>query len=97
MEESNKAEAKAANVLLIGKKSLKNYLNYALRFQGEPIVIKARGSLISDGVTVAELLKRNLKYRVDGIELGIEELENKQEGRKRRVSTMVITLSREWE
>lgn len=60
------------------------------------VTIKARGKFISRAVDVAEVsAKRFLEntVQVDAIRINSEEFENK-EGRKVRVSTIEITLSK---
>jgi DNA-binding protein len=57
------------------------------------VVLKARGRAITTAVDVAEITRRRFmeKLQIDKIDVGTEEL-TEQDGRKRAVSTIEITL-----
>ena len=60
------------------------------------LVIKARGKFISRAVDIAEVATKRFlegQIKINGIKVDSEEFENK-EGKKVRVSTIEITLSR---
>ena len=86
------------NIVYIGNKPIMNYclaVLSSLQGDGNLVHLKARGRAISSAVDVAEVTRnRFLKdLAVDNIEIGTEELEN-QEGQKRNVSTITITLKK---
>jgi len=80
--------------VLIGKKPIANYVSYIASRKADKLKVKARGKLITKAVDVVEVLKRRMisSLKVDKIELGTEELRDK-EGQIRRVSTIEIIIS----
>ena len=97
-----KAEEKGnENVIFIGNKPFRNYVNgVIMQFttkNNSEVIIKARGKFISRAVDVAEVsAKRFLKEQnvsVKDIKINSEEFVNK-EGKQVKVSTIEITLSK---
>ena len=87
-------------VVFVGSKPFMNYVTgVVMQFttQNAPeVVVKARGKFISRAVDIAEVsTKRFLEgtVAIKSIKVDSEEFENK-EGKKVRVSTMEITLSK---
>jgi DNA-binding protein len=62
----------------------------------EEVTLKARGSVISRAVDVAEVARRRFLegLEVGKIEIGSEDIKIEEENRTRTVSTMEITLTR---
>lgn len=89
----------AGNTVLVGKKPVMNYVLASLTLlnQGfEKIVIKARGRAITKAVDTVEILRNRFlkdKIKVDAIKIDSEEI-TRQDGRKARVSTIEIQVSR---
>ena len=86
------------NIVYIGNKPIMNYclaVLSSLQGDGSLVHLKARGRAISSAVDVAEVTRNRFlrDLTVDNIEIGTEELEN-QEGQKRNVSTITITLKK---
>lgn len=86
------------NIVYIGNKPIMNYclaVLSSLQGDGSTVHLKARGRAISSAVDVAEVTRNRFlnDLSVDSIEIGTEELEN-QEGQKRNVSTITITLKK---
>lgn len=86
------------SVIFVGNKPFMNYVTAAvLQFNGgaKQVVFKARGKHISRCVDVVEVIKNKFlsDVKVDKIDIGSEEVENK-EGRKLNVSTIEITVSK---
>ena len=87
-------------VIYVGGKPFMNYVTAVvmqLTTQGaKSIIIRSRGKFISRAVDIAEVVKsRFMKdlLDVEEIKIGSEEFENK-EGRKVRVSTLDITMTK---
>ena len=60
--------------------------------RGDPeIVVAARGNSISRVVDVIEVLKRFVKYEVENVEFGTDELPQ-DDGGIRRISSIKVTL-----
>jgi DNA-binding protein len=88
-----------SNVVYIGRKPTMNYVlalmtTFYQEDTGEA-VLKARGRAISRAIDVAEITRRRFlnDLAVDNISIGTEELEQ-DDGTKRNVSTMEITLKK---
>lgn len=86
------------SVVLIGQKPVMNYVVACLTFfnSGEKnICLKARGRAISTAVDTIELLRRAFTKDVElkSIVIGTEEVQC-EEGRKRSVSTIEISMTR---
>jgi DNA-binding protein len=86
--------------VFVGGKPFMNYVTgVVMQFttkNADKVVVKARGKFISRAIDVAEVvIKRFLENQVviGDIKVDSEEFENK-EGRKVRVSTIELTLSR---
>jgi len=97
-----KTEVKSdENVIFIGNKPFRNYINgVIMQFTAKgnsEVIIKARGKFISRAVDVAEVsAKRFLKEQnvsLKDIKINSEEFVNK-EGKQVKVSTIEITLSK---
>ena len=88
------------HVIYIGDKPFMNYVTgVVMQFttqKANDLVIKARGKFISRAVDIAEVASKRFltdQIKVNGIKIDSEEFENK-EGKKVRVSTIEITLTR---
>jgi len=88
------------HVVYIGGKPFMNYVTgVVMQFttQGaNDLVVKARGKFISKAVDIAEVASKRFltdQIKVNDIKIDSEEFEN-NEGKKVRVSTIEITLSR---
>jgi len=82
--------------IYIGKKPVGNYVIVVatnLHKEGS-ITVKARGRSISKAVDVVELARRSLAKdaKIESIEIGTEELEDKESGKVVHVSTIAIKL-----
>jgi len=87
-------------VVFVGSKPFMNYVTgVVMQFttqNAKEVVVKARGKFISRAVDIAEVsTKRFLENTVDvkDIKIDSEEFENK-EGKKVRVSTIEVTLTK---
>lgn len=86
------------NVVYIGRKPVMNYVLAVITYLNTPdakeVVLKARGRAITTAVDVAEITRRRFieKLQIGKIALGTEEL-TEEDGRKRAVSTIEITLT----
>jgi len=100
-EETKKEEESDENIVFIGNKPFRNYINgVVMQFTtkgNSEVIIKARGKFISRAVDVAEVSsKRFLKEQnieIKNIKTDSKEFVNK-EGKKVNVSTIEITLSK---
>jgi DNA-binding protein len=87
------------NVVYIGRKPEMSYvlavMTHLNRSDAKEVVLKARGSAITTAVDMAEVTRRRFmeNLQIDKIDVGTEEL-TQQDGRKRSVSTIEITLKR---
>ena len=87
------------NVVYIGRKPVMSYVLAVMTHLNRPdakeVVLKAKGSAITIVVDTAEVTRRRFMetLQVDKIDVGTEEL-TQQDGRKRAVSTIEITLKR---
>ena len=85
------------NVVYIGRKPVMSYvlavMTHLNRLDAKEVVLKARGSAITTAVDTVEVTRRRFMetLQVDKIDVGTEEL-TQQDGRKRAVSTIEITL-----
>jgi DNA-binding protein len=99
MVEDKTEKVKDDNVVFIGNKPFRNYVNgVIMQFTSKnqkQVILKSRGKLINRAVDVAEVIrKRFLKdenIEILDIKIDSEEFENK-EGRKVNVSTIEIIL-----
>jgi archaea-specific DNA-binding protein len=97
ISEPKKTPSENDNVVFIGSKHLMNYVNsidMQLKNNSE-VIVKARGKFISKAVDIAEVAKRqNQQQRIllKDIKIGTEEYEN--EGKKVKVSTIDITVTK---
>lgn len=95
---SKKSSPQSSTVLLVGKKPTMNYVLYIVNKapETEQIVLKARGRTIPKAVDIAEILRRRFmkNLKVKNIELGTEEIEDKNKEVKRRISTIEISLEK---
>lgn len=93
-----KAKKPAPSVLLVGKKPTMNYVLFTVNQlqDAKEIVIKARGRSIHRAVDVAEILRRRFitTLKVKKIELGTEEVQDKEKNIMRRISTIEITVKK---
>ena len=89
--------AEEQNVVYIGRKPVMSYVLAVITYLNTPnakeVVLKARGRAITTAVDVAEITRRRFieKMKVNKINIGTEEL-TEEDGRKRAVSTIEITL-----
>jgi DNA-binding protein len=87
------------NVVYIGRKPVMSYVLAVMTHMNRPdakeVVLKARGNAITTAVDTAEVTRRRFMetLKIDKIAVGTEEL-TQQDGRKRAVSTIEITLKR---
>lgn len=85
------------NVVYIGRKPVMAYVLAVISHMNTPnaeeVVLKARGRAITTAVDVAEVTRRRFmqKLQINKVNIGTEEL-TEQDGRKRSVSTIEITL-----
>ncbi|MGC9149040.1 MAG: DNA-binding protein Alba [Sulfolobales archaeon] len=88
-----------SNTVLVGKKPVMNYVLAVLTLlnQGfDKVVVKARGRSITKAVDTIEILRNRFlkdKVKVDSIKIDSEEI-TRQDGRKARVSTIEIQVSK---
>ena len=86
------------NVVYIGRKPVMSYVLAIITYLNSPdakdVVLKARGRAITTAVDAAEITRRRFmdKLKVEKIEIGTEDL-TEQDGRRRAVSTIEITLT----
>lgn len=84
--------------ILVGKKPTMNYVLYIINQakDAKQIVIKARGKAIHKAVDVVEILRRRFitSLKVEKIEIDTTEVEDAEKQRKRRISTIEITVSK---
>ena len=91
--------AEEQNVVYIGRKPVMSYFLAVITYLNTPnakeVVLKARGRAITTAVDVAEITRRRFieKMKVNKINIGTEEL-TEEDGRKRAVSTVEITLEK---
>ena len=91
--------AEEQNVVYIGRKPVMSYVLAVITYLNTPnakeVVLKARGRAITTAVDVAEITRRRFieKMKVNKINIGTEEL-TEEDGRKRAVSTIEITLEK---
>ena len=96
---SEKPKMSEENVVYIGRKPVMSYvlavITYFNTSDTKEVVLKARGRSITTAVDVAEITRRRFidTLQVEKINIGTEELTG-EEGRKRAVSFMEITLKR---
>ncbi|MCS7121968.1 MAG: DNA-binding protein Alba [Archaeoglobaceae archaeon] len=88
----------AEQVVLIGKKSVMNYVLAVLTMLNEgakELTIKARGKAISRAVDVVEIVRNRFvqNLQIKNIKIDTEELVA-QDGRKVNVSTIEIVLTK---
>lgn len=87
------------NVIYVGRKPAMSYVMAIITsFAGsaaKEVTLKARGQSITTAVDVAEIIRRKFmkELNVDKITIGTEEIQQ-EEGGKRNVSTIEITLAR---
>ncbi|RLG18835.1 DNA-binding protein Alba [Nanoarchaeota archaeon] len=84
--------------IFVGKKPFMNYVTgVVLQFNSgaKKVLIKARGKYISRAVDVAEVTRNKFlkDVKLESIKIGSEEFDS-PEGRKIRVSTIEIALSK---
>ena len=84
------------NIVYIGRKPVMNYclaVLTSLNQESGTVTLKARGRAISTAVDVAEVTRNRFMedLKVEGIQIGTEELESPTGGLK-NVSTMTIVL-----
>jgi len=85
------------NIVYIGRKPVMSYVLAVITYFNTPdakeVVLKARGRAITTAIDVAEITRRRFmdKLKVDKINIGTEDL-TEEDGRKRAVSTIEITL-----
>ncbi len=99
-EKTERKQRADDHVVFIGNKPFMNYVTgVVMQFttQGaKEVVVKARGKFIARGVDVVEVVtKRFLENQIElkDIKIDSEDFENK-EGRKVRVSSIELTLSK---
>lgn len=87
------------NEIFIGKKPLMTYVTATLvQLANEPtVVIKARGKSITRAVDVAQIIVKRMNtlgYRIEGVKLGSDTLNDAEDERPRNVSTIEVSISR---
>ena len=87
------------DIIFIGKKPIMSYVMAILTHLNSgnnQVIIKARGSSISTAVDVSQVTMHKFikDLKVSGIEIGTEELADK-EGKKRNVSFISIEMKRQ--
>ncbi len=89
------------SVIYIGNKPFMNYVTaVAMQFtsqEAKEVVIKARGRFISRAVDVAEVVRKKFlagQVEISSIKIDSEERQVDQSGKKRRVSTIEIVISK---
>ena len=89
------------SVIYIGNKPFMNYVTaVVMQFTSQgakEVVIKARGRFISRAVDVAEVVRKKFlsgQVDVSSIKIDSEERQVDQSGKKRRVSTIEIVLTK---
>ncbi len=97
MSESH--SGKPDNTIYVGKKNVMSYvLAVVTQFnQGaKHVVVKARGKSISKAVDITQIVKNRFvqTLKIEKIELATEELQNEDDNRLSKVSSMEITLSK---
>ena len=97
-ETNSKEKNKTANVVLIGKKPVMNYVTACITFfnSGEKhVVIKARGRAITRAVDTVELLRRAFikNLEIESIKISTEEL-TRVEGQQSNVSTIELIVAK---
>jgi DNA-binding protein Alba len=89
-----------ANVVLIGKKPIMNYVLACITFfhgGAKEVNIKARGKAISRAIDVAEVVRRKFlpNVKIKTIAIGTDQVQPHDEGTQlSNVSTIEITLRR---
>ncbi len=93
------ASATPSNVVLVGKKSVMNYVLATLTLLNQgvnEVVIKARGRAISKAVDTVEIVRKRFlpgKVEIKEIKIDSQTIEN-PEGRQSRVSTIEIHIAK---
>ena len=92
------AEKERDSVVFIGKKPFMNYVTgVVMQFNSgmKEVTIKARGKYISRAVDVAEVVRNRFvqDVKLKDIKINSEEFDG-EEGRKVRISTIEISLSK---
>jgi DNA-binding protein len=89
------------SVIYIGNKPFMNYVTaVVMQFtsqEAKEVVIKARGRFISRAVDVAEVVRKKFlagQVDISSIKVDSEERQVDQSGKKRRVSTIEIVLTK---
>jgi DNA-binding protein len=89
------------SVIYIGNKPFMNYVTaVVMQFtsqEAKEVVIKARGRFISRAVDVAEVVRKKFlagQVEISSIKIDSEERQVDQSGKKRRVSTIEIVISK---
>ena len=85
----------ADNIVFVGKKPVMAYVTACITCMtshGGVVTVAARGNTISRVVDVIEVLKRFIQYKVENVEFGTDILE--QDGGKRNISTIRVTISK---
>lgn len=89
------------SVIYIGNKPFMNYVTaVVMQFtsqEAKEVVIKARGRFISRAVDVAEVVRKKFlagQVDISSIKIDSEERQVDQSGKKRRVSTIEIVISK---
>lgn len=89
--------AEEQDVIYIGKKPVMSYVLAVITYFNTPdakeVVLKARGRAMTTAIDTAEIIRRRFmdKLKVDKIDIGTDEI-TEEDGRKRAVSTIEITL-----
>ncbi len=95
--QSNTATENNRDTIFIGKKPLMTYVTAAImQLAGNEgsITIKARGMSIPTGVTVSQIVTRQMStYQIGKVTIGSETLQS-QDGRARNVSTIEIQVTK---
>ncbi|MCD6547772.1 MAG: DNA-binding protein Alba [Nanoarchaeota archaeon] len=91
--------AEGDSVVFIGKKPFMNYVTgVVMQFNSgaKEVTVKARGKYISRAVDVAEVVRNRFVQdaKIKDIKISSEEFEG-EEGKKVRISTIEIVLSKE--
>lgn len=96
MAEEQAMEKIEQNVIYVGKKPMSNYCLAATMMANtnDIIILKARGLTISRAVDISQVIVNQFLqgFKTDKVEVGTETYD--QDGRKRNVSTIAITLKK---
>ena len=92
MSTTLQTEQHQVDCIFIGKKPIMSYVMPAMSrlAQNGSVTLRARGSLVSRAVDVAEIIKRLANCSVMDVKIGTEKLG--ETGSLRNVSTISITL-----